>query len=472
MAVSREILNEFLLSQHVVFIQGAMTKKKTAVIILAAGLGTRMKSAKPKVLHELAGRPMILHLLDTVRGLNPERVACVIGADMDAVRDAVTPVSCVIQNERLGTGHAVLAAKEAMAGFEGDILILYGDSPLISDEALAALLAARAAGNAVAVLGFDTDEPGAYGRLITTEDDALEAIVEAKDATPEQAAVTFCNSGVMAIDSTVLWSLLERVGNDNAKSEYYLTDIIALARQDGLSCAAIEGDEYELVGINDRIELALAETLVQTHLRLQMMEGGATLIDPETVYFCHDTNIGQDVVIAPHVVFGPGVDIEDNVEIRAYCHIEAAHVQSGAIIGPFARLRPGAEIGPDVHIGNFVEVKNAVIEEGAKANHLSYIGDARVGKGANIGAGTITCNYDGYFKTHTDIGAGAFIGSNTALVAPVTVGDGASIGAGSVITKDVAPDALALERAEQKEVKGAAKKIRERKAAQKAKQQK
>ena len=450
-----------------------MTKQKTAVIILAAGLGTRMKSAKPKVLHPLANRPMIAHLLDTVRCLEPERVVCVIGTDMDAVRETISPIPCVVQNERLGTGHAVLAAKEALAGFEGDVLVLYGDSPLISEEALLGLLAARrshqADGPAVAVLGFDTDEPGAYGRLITTEDDVLEAIVEAKDATPEQLAITYCNSGVMVADSHVLWELLARVGNDNAKGEYYLTDVIALARQDGLTCAAIEGDEYELVGINDRVELAFAETLVQTYLRLKVMTGGATLMDPETVYFCHDTKIGQDVVIGPHVVFGPGVKIEDNVEIRAYCHIEAAHVQSGAIIGPFARLRPGAKIGPNVHIGNFVEVKNAVIEEGVKANHLSYIGDARVGKGANIGAGTITCNYDGYFKTHTDIGAGAFIGSNTALVAPVTVGDGAIIGAGSVITKDVAPDALAVERAEQKQIKGAAKKIRERKAAQKAK---
>jgi bifunctional UDP-N-acetylglucosamine pyrophosphorylase / glucosamine-1-phosphate N-acetyltransferase len=449
-------------------------KNQTAVIILAAGLGTRMKSATPKVLHPLAGRPMVAHLLDTVGQLKPEQVVCVIGEDMDAARDTVAPIPCVIQKERLGTGHAVLAAKEVLSDFEGDILILYGDSPLISFETLSALKAARAEGHAAAVLGFETDEPGAYGRLmmgtVTGTDEKLEAIVEAKDATPEQAAVTFCNSGVMITDSRVLWNLLSRVGNDNAKGEYYLTDIIALACQDNLSCTAIEGDEYELIGINDRVELAIAETLVQSHLRLRAMVGGATLTDPETVYFSYDTQVGQDVVIGPHVVFGPGVVIDDNVEIRAHCHIEGAHVAPGAIIGPFARLRPGAEIGPDAHIGNFVEIKNAVIEEGAKANHLSYIGDARVGTQANIGAGTITCNYDGYFKTHTDIGAGAFIGSNTALVAPVKIGDGASIGAGSVITKDVAPDALAIERSEQKELKGAAKKIRNRKAAQKAKQ--
>jgi bifunctional UDP-N-acetylglucosamine pyrophosphorylase/glucosamine-1-phosphate N-acetyltransferase len=447
-------------------------KDKTAVIILAAGLGTRMKSATPKVLHPLAGRPMVAHLLDTVAELKPEQVVCVIGDDMDAVRDTVMPFPCVIQKERLGTGHAVLVAKDALSGFDGDILILYGDSPLISIETLSALKDARADGHAAAVVGFETDEPGAYGRLITDANDSLEAIVEAKEATPEQTEVIFCNSGVMIAESNALWYLLSRVGNDNAKGEYYLTDVVALARQDGLTCAAVEGDEYELIGINDRVELALAETLVQSDFRLRAMVGGATLTDPETVYFSYDTKIGQDVVIGPHVVFGPGVTIDDNVEIRAYCHIEGAHVAPGAIIGPFARLRPGAEIGPDAHIGNFVEIKNAVIEEGAKANHLSYIGDARVGTKANIGAGTITCNYDGYFKNHTDIGAGAFVGSNTALVAPVKVGDGASIGAGSVITKDVAPDALAIERSDQKELKGAAKKIRDRKAAQKAKQRK
>ncbi|MEL0106807.1 MAG: bifunctional UDP-N-acetylglucosamine diphosphorylase/glucosamine-1-phosphate N-acetyltransferase GlmU [Rhodospirillaceae bacterium] len=446
-----------------------MSDRHIAVIVLAAGLGTRMKSAKPKVMHPLAGRPMVRHLLETVEQLEPEKIVCVIGEDMDGVRETVAPVPCVIQKERLGTGHAVLAAEKTLAGFSGDILILYGDSPLISFETLSAHKTARAAGHAVAVLGFDAEEPGAYGRLIMNASDTLEAIIEAKDATPEQAAISFCNSGVMMADSEVLWKLLNRVGNDNAKGEYYLTDIVALARADGLTCAAVEGDEYELVGINDRVELALAETLVQAHLRMRAMVGGATLTDPETVYFSYDTKIGQDVVIGPHVVFGPGVTIEDNVEIRAYSHIEAAHVKPGAIIGPFARLRPGADIGPDVHIGNFVEVKNAVIEEGAKANHLAYIGDARVGAGANIGAGTITCNYDGYFKTHTDIGAGAFIGSNTALVAPVKIGDGASIGAGSVITKDVAADSLALERSEQKELAGAAKKIRERKAAKKAK---
>ncbi|MEX2449458.1 MAG: bifunctional UDP-N-acetylglucosamine diphosphorylase/glucosamine-1-phosphate N-acetyltransferase GlmU [Rhodospirillales bacterium] len=448
-----------------------MTKRKTAVIILAAGLGTRMKSALPKILHPLAGRPMIAHLLATVALLEPERVVCVIGPEMDAVRAAVAPHPCVVQEHRLGTAHAVLAAEKELAGFEGDILVLYGDAPLISAETMHLLLAARAQepASAIAVLGFDSDEPGAYGRLVTDADGMLEAIVEARDATPEQADITYCNSGIMAADGAVFWELLHRVGNDNAKNEYYLTDVIALARADGLTCAAFEGDDYELIGINDRAELSLAETLVQAQLRLEAMQGGATLIDSETVYFSYDTEIGRDVTIGPNVVFGPGVTVDDTVEIRAYCHIEGARIASGAIVGPFARLRPGADIGIGAHIGNFVEVKNAVIEEGAKANHLSYIGDARVGPGANIGAGTITCNYDGYFKTRTDIGAGAFIGSNTALVAPVKIGDGAIVGAGSVITKDVAAESLALERAEQKETPGAAKRIRARKAAEKAK---
>jgi bifunctional UDP-N-acetylglucosamine pyrophosphorylase / glucosamine-1-phosphate N-acetyltransferase len=446
-----------------------MTKKKTAAIVLAAGLGTRMESEKPKVLHAIAGRSMIAHLMETLGRFDPDKIVVVVGKGMDAVSDAVAPHACAIQEPRLGTAHAVLAARRELDGFDGDVLIVFGDTPLVSTETIDAMLGARrsvAAPGAV-VLGFRPPDPGAYGRLILADDGSLEAIVEAKEATPEQKQIDLCNSGVMAIDGAKLFGWLDRIGNDNAKGEYYLTDLIGLARSDGVACAYVEAPVEELLGINTRADLAIAETVVQTELRARAMLGGATLIDPASVYFSWDTELGRDVIVAPNVVFGPGVSVGDGTEIHAFSHIEGARIGRGARIGPFARLRPGADIAETARIGNFVEIKNAKVEVGAKVNHLSYIGDARVGAAANIGAGTITCNYDGYFKDHTDIGAGAFIGSNSALVAPVKVGDGATVGAGSVITKDVAADALAVTRADQRLLKGWAKAFRKRRSAEK-----
>ncbi len=447
-----------------------MTKEKTAAIVLAAGLGTRMKSARPKVMHPIAGQPMIRHLLATLEVAGIGDVVVVVGEGDDAVAAAAAPHATVTQHERLGTAHAVLSAREFLAGFDGDVLVLFGADPLITPETLDRLLAERrsAADPAVVVLGFRPPDPGLYGRLIVGDGGGLEAIVEARDATPEQLTVDLCNSGVMALDGRHLPGLLERIGNDNAKQEYYLTDVVALARADGLGCAMVEGDADELVGVDSRADLARAEALAQERLRAAAMAGGATLLDPDTVYFSFDTRLGQDVVVEPNVFFAPGVVAGDGVVIRAFSHLEGVSIAAGAQVGPFARLRPGAEIGENARIGNFVEVKNAVVESGAKANHLSYIGDARVGTGANVGAGTITCNYDGFLKSHTDIGAGAFIGSNTALVAPVRVGDGAIIGAGSVVAKDVAGDALAVTRAPHKELKGWAKRFRVRGKAAKA----
>ena len=447
-----------------------MTDRPTTAVVLAAGLGTRMKSGLPKVLHPLAGRPLVRHVVDALESLKPDRIVAVIGPGQEAVAAAVAPHPTVVQTDRLGTAHAVLAARQYLEDISGDVLILFGDSPMVRADTLRAMLAVRAGQDdpAVVVSGFRAADPGAYGRLITNADGRLEAIVEAREASPEQLAVDLCNGGFMAVDAKRLLGLLDRVSNNNAKGEYYLTDIVALARQDGANCAVVEAPEAEFLGINARAELAVAEALVQAELRARAMADGATLTDPNTVFFSHDTRLGRDVTVGPYVVFGPGVTIADNVDILPFCHIEEATVAAGARIGPYTRLRPGADIGPDAHIGNFVEIKNAVIEAGAKASHLSYIGDARVGAGANIGAGTITCNYDGYFKHHTDIGKNAFIGSNTALVAPVVIADGALIGAGSVIAKDVPKDALALTRAPQKEMKGWAATFRQRKAAEKA----
>ncbi len=443
---------------------------RTAVVILAAGMGTRMKSDLPKVLHPVAGRPMINHLIDTAAGLDPERVVVVIGPGMDDVARAVAPHPTVVQTERLGTGHAVKCARDALAGFDGDVLVLYGDTPMITRETLERMLKMRrsAPHPAVVVLGFEPEQGGEYGRLVTGEKGALELIVEWRDATPAQRDLRLCNSGVMCVDGGRLFELIDRLGNDNAKGEYYLTDIVALARFEGLHCGYVEGDADELVGVNSRVELAQAEAILQQRLRLRAMENGATLIDPSSVFLSWDTRIGRDVVIGPNVFFGPGVGVGDRVEIRAFSHIEGASVADGATVGPFARLRPEAEIGAGAHIGNFVEVKKATVEAGAKVNHLTYVGDARVGAGANIGAGTITCNYDGFTKSFTDIGANAFIGSNSALVAPVRIGDGAVVGAGSVITRDVAPGALAVARGNQMELPGWVEKFRERKRAEKA----
>jgi bifunctional UDP-N-acetylglucosamine pyrophosphorylase / glucosamine-1-phosphate N-acetyltransferase len=433
-----------------------MTTDSIAAVILAAGKGTRMASDMPKVLHPLAGRPMIGHVLEAVATLKPVRQVVVIGPDMPSLAKAVAPIHTAVQQKQLGTADAVKAARATLGDFNGTVLVLYGDTPLLTPATLAAMVAARKARTepSVVVLGFRPSDPGAYGRLVIGADGRLEAIVEARDATPSERAITLCNSGVMAIDGRHLFLLLDAVGCDNAKGEYYLTDIVKLARGRGLVCRHIEADAHELMGVNSRAELAEAEAQVQTRLRRAAMAAGATLLDPSTVWFSHDTRLGRDVTVGPSVVFGPGVRVGDRVEIRAFSHLEGATVEDDAIVGPFARLRPGARVGKGAHVGNFVEIKNAVLEAGAKANHLSYIGDARVGAAANIGAGTITCNYDGFVKAHTDIGKGAFIGSNTALVAPVSVGDGAIVGAGSVITQDVPADALAVARSAQKNKKG------------------
>ncbi|MBK18684.1 MAG: bifunctional N-acetylglucosamine-1-phosphate uridyltransferase/glucosamine-1-phosphate acetyltransferase [Rhodospirillaceae bacterium] len=452
-----------------------MTQTNVAAVILAAGLGTRMKSAVPKVLHKVAGQPMIGHLLDRLTSFGTDRTVVVTSPDMSTVAEYVAPCPTATQDPPLGTGHAVLAAREALSGFDGDILILFGDTPLLTEETMRAMVEARRGKNnpAVAVLGFTPEDPGEYGRLVNESNGGLEKIVEYRDATDAEREIGLCNAGIMAVDGARLFALLDEVGNDNAKGEYYLTDIVAIARKKGWGCVTVETDDPdEVMGVNSRTGLAEAEAAFQYRLRLQAMEDGATLQDPDAVWFSHDTRLGKDVTIGPNVVFGPGVEIGDNVEIRAFSHIEGATVDRDAIIGPFARLRPGADIGADVHIGNFVEVKEARLDEGAKANHLSYIGDSWVGKGANIGAGTITCNYDGFFKSRTEIGPGAFIGSNTALVAPVKVGAGAITGAGSVIAKDVADDALAITRAPQEERTEWALKYRIRKKAEKEKEQK
>ena len=447
-----------------------MTNESFAAVVLAAGRGTRMESALPKALHPLAGRPMIAHLMETIEGMAPERSVVVIGKGDDEVARAVAPHDCAVQDPPLGTGHAVMAALDALEGFEGTVLVLFGADPLVRAATLARLLEARRAEPppALAVLGFHAPEPTDYGRLILDREGNPEAIIEARDASPDQLASTLCNSGFMAVDGALLPGLVRRLGKDNAKGEYYLTDLVGLARADGADCVMVEGDAADLVGIDTRADLALAEAAVQDALRAGAMAAGATLADPSTVHFSFDTRVGRDVSIEPHVVFGPGVEIGDGARIRAFSHIEGALIAPGASIGPYARLRPGAEIADGAIIGNFVEVKNATVEPGAKVNHLAYVGDARVGAGANVGAGTITCNYDGRTKSRTDIGAGAFIGSNAALVAPVKVGDGAVVGAGSVISENVAADSLALTRAPVKEIEGWAKAFRDGKIGKKA----
>ncbi len=440
-----------------------------AVVILAAGAGTRMKSTLPKALHPLAGRPMISHLLDTVAALRANKIVVVVGPGMEGVAELVAPYRVVVQRERLGTGHAVLQAEAALDGFAGTVLVLYADTPLISAATLTRMTETFRATKApaVTVLGFRPSDPAAYGRLVM-KGNALQAIVEAKDATPAQKRIGLVNAGAMAIDGRHLWRLLHQVKPDNAKGEFYLTDVVALARKARLPAAVVEAHAGEVLGINSRAELAMAEGEVQRRLRRAAMENGATLLDPKSVHFAWDTRLGRDVTVGPNVVFGPGVVVEDEAEIRAFSHLEGTHVRRGALIGPYARLRPGADIGPGAHIGNFVEIKQAVIEAGAKANHLTYIGDARVGARTNVGAGTITCNYDGFNKSFTDIGADAFIGSNTALVAPVSVGDGAVTGAGSVVTHDVPAGALTIERNQQVDIAGGADRLREKKRAEKA----
>lgn len=443
-----------------------MTRRPWLSIILAAGLGTRMKSAQPKVLHAVAGRPMVAHAAAAALEAGASRLAFVIGPDMDAVREAVAAAGIkgefFVQTERLGTAHAVLAARAAIAGFDGDVMILYGDTPLMRPGALQRLQAALNDA-AVAVLGFEAVNPFGYGRLIRDDNGALIAIREEKDATDAERAIRLCNSGMIAFRSGAgALALLDRIGNANAKGEYYLTDTVELARADGLKVAVELCPEEDTLGVNDRKQLAGVEVIMQQRLRDAAMAGGATLVAPETVTFSYDTRLGQDVIVEPNVFFGTGVTVGNNVHIKAFSHFERATIADGVIVGPFARLRPGAEIGEGAHIGNFVEVKQAKVEAGAKVNHLTYIGDARVGAKANVGAGTIVCNYDGFHKHFTDIGAGAFIGSNSALVAPVKIGDGAYVGTGSVITSDVEPDSLALERNRQVQVPGWAARFRDK----------
>ena len=437
---------------------------ETALCLLAAGKGTRMRSDLPKVLHEVAGLSLLGHALKSGAGCAPSRVVIVTGHQSERVAEAARKLApdatCVEQSPQLGTGHAVQMAAPALADFEGDVVVLFGDTPLIRPETIEAMLAARRDGADVIVLGFEAADPGGYGRLIRAEDGGLDRIVEAKEASPEELAGTLCNSGVMCARGPLLFSLLDRVTNDNAKGEYYLTDIVGLARQDGLSCAVVECDEGETLGVNSRVDLAAAEGVWQARRRITAMESGITMQAPDTVIFAHDTAIGQDAVIEPHVVFAPGVTVAGGAQIRAFSHLEACSVATGAVIGPYARLRPGAKIGEDAKIGNFVEVKAASFGKGAKANHLTYVGDATVGAGANIGAGTITCNYDGVLKHRTEIGEGAFIGSNTALIAPVKIGAGAMVGAGSAISRDVETDALGITRAKQENRPGFAAKLK------------
>lgn len=444
-----------------------MTIAPIAAIILAAGKGTRMKSSRHKVLHPVGGRPMVEHVMATLDTLNPARRVVVVGSERDQVEAQIGDrATFVVQEPQHGTGHAVQQAAPALADFAGDAAVLYGDVPLITADTLRRMIDARTHADLV-VLGFRAADPAAYGRLKLSADGGLEAIVEFKDASPEERRINLCNSGIMVLSAKLLFDLLAHVKNDNAKGEYYLTDIVGLARARGLKAAVVETDESEVIGVNSRAELAQAEAIFQARARAAAMADGATLIAPETVYFSFDTKLGRDVVVEPNVVFGPGVSVGDNVVIHAFCHLEGASIADGASVGPFARLRPGAELRKKAKVGNFVEVKKAVLEEGAKVNHLTYIGDARVGAGANVGAGTITCNYDGFFKYKTDIGAGAFIGSNTALVAPVTIGEGAIVGAGSTITKDVEADALVVTRSEQREIKDWAAKFRARSKAKK-----
>ncbi len=427
-----------------------------------------MKSARHKVLHPIAGKAMLLHLLDSLQSLAPARMVVVVGSAREQVETAVAArnVSVAVQSPQLGTGHAVLQAKDALSDFDGDILVLFGDAPLVTAATMRRLQAALGSDVAAVVLGFRPDDAGAYGRVIATAG-VITKMVEYKDATPAERAETLCNSGLMLVRAADLWPLLARVGNANAAGEYYLPDIIGLLIGDGRTARVIETDPDEVAGVNSRAELAALEARWQARRRIAAMADGVTLIDPGSVFFAHDTAVARDVTIEPFVVFGPGVNIASGTTIRAHSHIEGAVIGEDCDIGPFARLRPGTVLATGVKIGNFVETKKAAFAAGAKANHLSYIGDASIGAKANIGAGTITCNYDGYFKYKTVIGAGAFIGSNSALVAPVNIGDGAIVAAGSTITADVGADALALVRPEQQHKPGWAAAFRARQLAKK-----
>jgi bifunctional UDP-N-acetylglucosamine pyrophosphorylase / glucosamine-1-phosphate N-acetyltransferase len=437
-----------------------------AVVILAAGQGTRMRSDTHKVLHPIASRPMMLHLLDRVDGLGADTRVVVVGKGREQVEAALAgrDVTVALQAEQKGTAHAVLQAADALEGYEGAVLILYGDTPFVEASTLQRMLD-RLGGDdqpGVVVMASQPPDPAAYGRIILGEGDRIAKMVEFRDASLEERAVRLCNSGMMAVRCSELFGWLRQVGNANAAGEYYLPDVVNIAAAQGRAAVVIEGDPYETAGVNSRAELAHLELEWQRRRREQVLDEGATLIDPESVWFAYDTRLGRDVTVEPHVVFGPGVEVADGATIHAFSHIEGAVIGARASIGPFARIRPGTRLAERSKVGNFVELKKADVGPGAKVNHLSYVGDSSVGAAANIGAGTITCNYDGFGKYRTEIGAGAFIGSNTALVAPVRIGDGAIVGAGSVITEDVEADALAVERNEQKGIAGWARRFRER----------
>ena len=442
-----------------------------AAIVLAAGKGTRMKSDLHKVLHPLGGRPMLAHLLASVHALAPAHTVVVVGSGREQVEPLVAAHGGVVavQDPQHGTAHAVQQAQAALHGFSGDVVILYGDAPLVTTQTMQRMLERLRAADAPAVVvaAFRPSDPLHYGRIVADVGGMIEKMVEYKDASPEERSVDLCNSGMMAVRAEDLWPLLARVGNANAAGEYYLPDIVMLAAADGRRSAVVEVDADEVAGVNSRAELAEVEALWQRRRRAAAMADGVSLVAPETVWFSHDTEIGRDTIVEPNVVFGPGVQIAERVRVRAFSHIEGATVAAGAEIGPYARLRPGTEIGEAAKVGNFVETKKARLGKGAKANHLSYLGDADIGAGANVGAGTITCNYDGFFKYGTTIGEGAFIGSNSALVAPVAIGAGAIVGAGSVVTRDVAADALALARGAQQEKPGWAARFRAAMAAKK-----
>jgi len=441
-----------------------------SVIILAAGQGTRMNSGLPKVLHALGAAPLLHHAMRAAQSLDPDRTIVVAGHGAEAVSKAANAfdpdVQIVLQAEQRGTGHAVQQAAPLLTGVTGDAIVLYGDTPFLRAETLGRLMQARAR-HSVVFLGFPAQDPARYGRMVTDGEELLR-IVEFNDATPEERTLTLCNSGVVCADTALLLDLVAQLDSANAAGELYLTDIVALARVRGLSAGVVIGDEAETLGIDTRAQLARAETLFQTTMRTEALENGVTLTAPDTVFFALDTHIGRDAIIAPNVVFGPGVTVESGAVIHAFCHLEGCHVSRGASVGPFARLRPGAELAEDVHVGNFVEIKNAVLDEGVKVGHLTYLGDAHVGEHTNIGAGTVTCNYDGVMKHRTEIGARAFIGSDTMLVAPVTIGAGAMTASGSVITTDVPAEALALGRARQVNKPGLAARLMDRLRAIKA----
>ncbi len=451
-----------------------MPQRPRAAVILAAGHGSRMKSSLAKPLHHVGGRSMLDWSLALADAAGADRKVVVWGAHAPSIKERAEAAgaAAALQDPPQGTGDAVKMAAEALADFDGDVIVLYADTPLIRPGTVSAVFDALAGGAGVSVLGFEPDEPGAYGRLIETQAGDLEAIVEAKEATPEQLEVRLCNSGVLAADAKLLFELLGEVTNDNAKGEYYLTDVVELARGRGLYAKAVRGSEDEVLGVNSRVDLAEAEAAFQARRRREAMVEGVTLTAPDTVHFAYDTVIENDVIVEPNVVFGPGVTVRSGATIRAFSHLEGADVASGCEVGPYARLRPGAVLKDGAKVGNFVEVKKATIAEGAKVNHLSYVGDGHIGAKANIGAGTIFCNYDGFFKNKTIVGEGAFIGSNSCLVAPVSIGDGAMVGSGSIITKDVPADTLALTRADQTHKDGWAARYRKSMRAKKEKMKK